>query len=202
MISKGATMAKFRDEVWSEHFGTHWIKGEDGIEQMNISEDELMDLLMHETDHAKYVTRQCTEEEAREFIEKRKRNVTWRIDLTHRPSNSIIYYKVVAQVLEVGDGVCLNEQFNGTVWLSIRANNGMTVERDWRDYQAIKNDLVSPDRQAIEIYPKESKLVDTVNVFHLWVLPEDIEIPVGYQYRDVDYTRADQRECLNANEEK
>ncbi len=21
-------MAKFRDEVWSEHFGTHWIKGE------------------------------------------------------------------------------------------------------------------------------------------------------------------------------
>ena len=113
-----------------------------------------------------------------------------------------IHYKVVAQVLEVGDGVCLNEQFNDTVWLSIRANNGMTVERDWRDYQAIKNDLVSPDRQAIEIYPKESKLVDTVNVFHLWVLPEDIEIPVGYQYRDVDYTRADQRECLNANEEK
>jgi hypothetical protein len=195
-------VAKFRDEVWSEHFGTYWIKGEDGIEQMNISEGELLDLLMHETDHAKYVTRQCTEAEAREFIEKRKRNVTWRIDLTHKPSNSIIYYKVVAQVLEVGDGVCLNEQFNGTVWLSIRANNGMTVERDWRDYQAIKNDLVSPDRQAIEIYPKESKLVDTVNVFHLWVLPEDIEIPVGYQYRDVDYTRADQRECLNANEEK
>ena len=202
MISKGATMAKFRDEVWSEHFGTYWIKGEDGFEQMNISEDDLMAALMDDVASDKYVTRPCSEEEARQFIESKKRNVTWRIDLTHKPSNSIIYYKVVAQVLEVGDGVCLNEQFNGTVWLSIRANNGMTVERDWRDYQAIKNDLVSPDRQAIEIYPKESKLVDTVNVFHLWVLPEDIEIPVGYQYRDVDYTRADQRECLNANEEK
>ncbi len=169
---------------------------------MNISEDDLMAALMDDVASDKYVTRPCSEEEARQFIESKKRNVTWRIDLTHKPSNSIIYYKVVAQVLEVGDGVCLNEQFNGTVWLSIRANNGMTVERDWRDYQAIKNDLVSPDRQAIEIYPKESKLVDTVNVFHLWVLPEDIEIPVGYQYRDVDYTRADQRECLNANEEK
>ena len=195
-------MAKFRDEVWSEHFGTYWIKGEDGFEQLNISEDDLMAALMDDGSSDKYVTRPCSEEEARHFIESKKRNVTWRIDLTHKPSNSIIYYKVVSQVLEVGDGVCLNEQFNGTVWLSIRANNGMTVERDWRDYQAIKNDLVSPDRQAIEIYPKESKLVDTVNVVHLWVLPEDIEIPVGYQYRDVDYTRADQRECLNANEEK
>ena len=195
-------MAKFRDEVWSEHFGTYWIKGEDGFEQMNISEDDLMAALMDDVASDKYVTRPCSEEEARHFIESKKRNVTWRIDLTHKPSNSIIYYKVVSQVLEVGDGVCLNEQFNGTVWLSIRANNGMTVERDWRDYQAIKNDLVSPDRQAIEIYPKESKLVDTVNVFHLWVLPEDIEIPVGCQYRDVDYTRGDERECLNASEEK
>ena len=195
-------MAKFRDEVWSEHFGTYWIKGENGFEQMNISEDDLMAALMDDVASDKYVTRPCTEEEARHFIEHKKRNVTWRIDLTHKPNGHIIYYKVVSQVLEVGDGVCLNEQFNGTVWLSIRANNGMSVERDWRDYQAIKNDLVSPDRQAIEIYPKESKLVDTVNVFHLWVLPEDIEIPVGYQYRDVDYTREDQRECLNAKEEK
>ena len=42
-------MAKFRDEVWSEHFGTHWIKGEDGFEQMNISEDDLMAALKRES---------------------------------------------------------------------------------------------------------------------------------------------------------
>lgn len=55
---------------------------------------------------------------------------------------------------------------------------------DWRDLQAIKNMLVGPDHEGIELYPRDDRLVDTANQYHLWVLrrPGQI-IPVGFQER-------------------
>jgi hypothetical protein len=41
---------------------------------------------------------------------------------------------------------------------------------DWRDFQRIKNELVGPEVQAVEIYPPESALVDTANQYHLWCI--------------------------------
>lgn len=52
---------------------------------------------------------------------------------------------------------------------------------DWRDLQAIKNMLVGPECEAIEIYPAESRLVDTANQYHLWVFTDETyRIPVGF----------------------
>jgi hypothetical protein len=39
---------------------------------------------------------------------------------------------------------------------------------DWRDLQRIKNELVGPECEAVELYPAESRLVDTANQYHLW----------------------------------
>ena len=54
---------------------------------------------------------------------------------------------------------------------------------DWRDLQEIKNMLAGPECEAMEIYPRESRRVDTANQYHLWVFPEDIIIPIGWSIR-------------------
>ena len=53
--------------------------------------------------------------------------------------------------------------------LSIERRDGAAVQ-DWRDLQAIKNQLCGSEYEAIELYPAESRVVDTLNVFHLFVL--------------------------------
>lgn len=50
----------------------------------------------------------------------------------------------------------------------------------WRDGQRIKNELIGPERTAIEIYPPESQLVDSANMYHLFVLPEGYKLPVEW----------------------
>jgi hypothetical protein len=47
----------------------------------------------------------------------------------------------------------------------------------WSVLQRIKNEIMGPERIAIEVYPKESELVDTANIYHLWVMWELVEFP-------------------------
>jgi hypothetical protein len=42
-------------------------------------------------------------------------------------------------------------------------------EKNWRDFQQIKNELIGPEHEAVELFPAESRLVDTSNQYHLWV---------------------------------
>ena len=69
-------------------------------------------------------------------------------------------------------------------WLSIKANDD-SARHDWREFQQIKNELCGPEREAIEVYPAESRLVDGANQFHLWVLPEGMGVPCGWWDRIV-----------------
>jgi hypothetical protein len=73
---------------------------------------------------------------------------------------------------------------NGFTWLSIRRNDRKPI-RDWRHFQRIKNELVGSEREALELFPAESRLVDEANQYHLWVLPEGESIPVGWNIRMV-----------------
>ena len=47
----------------------------------------------------------------------------------------------------------------------------------WIDLQEIKNGIAGKERVAIEIYPRQDKVTDTSNIYHLWVLPKDYELP-------------------------
>lgn len=72
-----------------------------------------------------------------------------------------------------------------TVWgivihLWIKRHDGQPV-RSWGDMQRIKNELVGPERTGVEVYPKESRKVDDANMYHLWVLPADFELPFCLQ---------------------
>lgn len=69
------------------------------------------------------------------------------------------------------------------IWLSIKQKNKGVV-RDWRHLQRIKNDLVGPEHEGVELFPAESRLVDTSNQYHLWVIAEpNIRFPFGYSDR-------------------
>ena len=47
----------------------------------------------------------------------------------------------------------------------------------WRHLQRIKNELIGLERVAVEVYPPVSELVDQANMYHLWVLPEGVQLP-------------------------
>ena len=57
--------------------------------------------------------------------------------------------------------------------------------RDWRHMQSIKNDIAGDETEAIELYPAESRLMDTSNEFWLWCLPPGERIGVGFPNRTV-----------------
>ena len=72
-------------------------------------------------------------------------------------------------------------------YISIKRKDKKAIH-DWRHFQQIKNELVGTEVEAIEIYPRESRLHDTVNQYHLFCLPLGTSFKFGWQHRDVDYT--------------
>lgn len=71
------------------------------------------------------------------------------------------------------------------VWLCIRRRDGY-VGRNWRHFQLIKNQLLGPECEAVELYPAESRLVDTSNKYHLFGCSDPtFRFPFGYRFRDV-----------------
>lgn len=72
----------------------------------------------------------------------------------------------------------------GMIQLGISALAG-TARHDWREFQAIKNQLAGPECEAFELYPAESRLLDPSNYYALWCFPGLKRIKVGIEVRDV-----------------
>ena len=69
------------------------------------------------------------------------------------------------------------------VQLNIARHDGQPCT-NWRDFQWIKNELVGPECEGVELFPSESRLVDTSNEYHLWVIPDpNHRFPFGYARR-------------------
>lgn len=68
------------------------------------------------------------------------------------------------------------------LWLSIRREDRAPV-RSWRDMQRVKDEIAGPDREAVEIFPADARLVDTANQYHLWVMPPGTRVPFGFEER-------------------
>lgn len=57
---------------------------------------------------------------------------------------------------------------------------------DWRELQQIKNMILSPEHEAVELYPAESRLVDVANQYHLWAFADPTHrFPFGLLGRQV-----------------
>lgn len=76
--------------------------------------------------------------------------------------------------------VVVDRREDGSVQeLSIRRADRKAVH-DWRDFQRIKSEVAGAEVEAFEMYPAESRLMDTANQYMLYVLPPGERIPAGF----------------------
>lgn len=68
---------------------------------------------------------------------------------------------------------------NGLTHLSIKRKDRAPI-RDWRHLQQMKNETCGPEREGLELYPAESRLVDGANEYHMFVLPEGTDVGLGF----------------------
>lgn len=70
-------------------------------------------------------------------------------------------------------------------WLSFKRNDRKPIG-DWRVKQRIKNAIAGPEREGVELYPAESRLVDGANQYHMVILAEEgLRFPFGFPDRHV-----------------
>lgn len=86
-------------------------------------------------------------------------------------------YQVLLQFFDI------EAPFGRCVHLSIKTRD-RAPHHDWRDFQRIKNELIGEEFEAVELYPAESRLMDTSNQYHLWCF-RDFKFPFGYRNRQV-----------------
>jgi hypothetical protein len=68
--------------------------------------------------------------------------------------------------------LCIRRRDGGMIW-------------DWRHLQQIKNELTGTDTEGVQLFPAESRKVDTTNKWHIWVLADGTKFPFGWTHRDV-----------------
>jgi hypothetical protein len=88
-----------------------------------------------------------------------------------------------------------NSRNGGMVQIGISSHDG-TARHDWRDFQAIKNQLAGEECEAFELYPAESRLLDPSNYYTLWCFPGVRHLKIGETtrlVRDADQAWAPQR---------
>ena len=100
--------------------------------------------------------------------------------------------ELVRQRLEAGARWWVNHLYQveampgagGSMLLSIKPRDG-SARHDWREFQRIKNELCGLEREAVELYPAESRLVDSANQFWLFVLPPGDRVAFGFALREL-----------------
>lgn len=55
----------------------------------------------------------------------------------------------------------------------------------WQEKQQIKDELFGENRVAIEIFPKANRLIDTADVYHLWVFDKKFNLPFGIHPKEL-----------------
>jgi len=98
--------------------------------------------------------------------------------------NVRVYRNSIYQVIirEVPRSDAASEGDPRLAWLSIKARD-QSCRHDWRELQRIKNELLGTEWEGVELYPAESRLVDTSNQFHLWCFEPPWRFPFGFGER-------------------
>lgn len=61
----------------------------------------------------------------------------------------------------------------------VALRTALGAELGWREKQRIKDELMGKDRMAIEVYPRDSELIDAADMYHLWVFPVGFRFDFG-----------------------
>ena len=74
----------------------------------------------------------------------------------------------------------LNTKAPDAWYLSIKRIDQQPIW-SWRDLQQIKNELVGEENEGFMLYPRESRVVDAANQYHLFVFKEkQTAMPYGF----------------------
>jgi len=66
----------------------------------------------------------------------------------------------------------------------IQRHDNEPIPGHWREMQNIKNEIFGREATAVEYYPAESQLLDTHNIYWLWIFPEGI-LPLWDRTKDI-----------------
>jgi len=77
---------------------------------------------------------------------------------------------------------------NGFEVLMVRRHDGGS-DYPWRDLQRIKDEVMGPDREAVQVFPKKSEIVDSANMAHIWLIHEDSRLP--YTFKNLGWSEDD-----------
>jgi len=74
------------------------------------------------------------------------------------------------------------ERADPFIHICIRRHDGDEC-KNWKHHQQIKSELIGPECEAVELFPAESRLIDTTNEYHLWVNPNPgYRFPFGFSW--------------------
>jgi hypothetical protein len=76
------------------------------------------------------------------------------------------------------------EPFGPMVEVSIKRRDKEPIY-DWRDMQLIKNELLGKNVTMLQVFPPESRLVDTANQYYFYAFWE-YELPFGFKERVIN----------------
>lgn len=92
-----------------------------------------------------------------------------------------------------------SELFGHHVWYlrvgridSIFQEQGVPMH-DWSVLQGIKNEIVGPEFEAVELYPAQSRLMNHECCYHLWILASDAEKQSLQGFLSVMHVRTQQK---------
>lgn len=103
---------------------------------------------------------------------------------TKQDASALILYYVqqeAATPVYKNDVYQVMKRQRGEYWhLSIKRIDRKTIF-EWRDIQEIKTELLGAEVEAVQLFPAESRLVDTANQYHLWAPVEPgYKFPFGF----------------------
>lgn len=79
--------------------------------------------------------------------------------------------------------VTVRKMEGGMVHLSIKRLDQRPIH-NWRHLQRIKDEILGPEMEAVELYPANSRLADSANQYHLWGVPDSgFRFPFGFTDR-------------------
>ena len=69
------------------------------------------------------------------------------------------------------------------IMLAIKRRDKKAVH-DWRELQRVKNEVIGPEYEGMEMFPAESRLLDTSNIYFMFVFADPkIRWPFGFGNR-------------------
>jgi hypothetical protein len=121
-----------------------------------------------------------TKSEAKKYLRSMGKDRIWLNDLYQAAVRSRTGPGFFDESHEVG--VWFDDPKMVTFWISVKRHDKEPIF-DWRHMQLLKNDILGEEAEAVQVFPAESRLMDTANQYHLFGWKSGVAFPIGFRNR-------------------